>query len=241
MIPMQERNRLRLSVKDSTVKIHQEYAKKIGNVTGGENEIRLYGPIDEDAYRGWYLDDEAAVFPSDVENALKEMNGPVTVRVNSPGGDVFAGNAISGLLSRYNGEVTVRVEGLAASAASAIAMRGDIIEMDEGSQMMIHRAHTSLFGGEAPDFRKTADILEKTDEDLIYSYTKRNRRDLDEDTIRDMVHAETWMTASEAVEKGFADRESNMEPAVEEASQTVDACAKIHAEIQQRIVDRLNR
>ena len=226
-----------LRIRDSAIAAHKTHADRLKAQPAADNEILIAGPIDDDAYKGWYFEDEVVVFPSDVEARLSAMSGPLTVRVNSPGGDVFAGVQIANALTRYEGEVLVRIEGLAASAASFVAMRGDTIEMDEMAQVMIHRPTTSLWGGDEDDFRADAERLRVTGDSMIQSYTKRNRAGLKSDEIREMVKAETWMDAEMAIAKGFADRimeavASDPEP---DAEAEMEARAKVHSEVQRAI------
>lgn len=125
----------------------------------------------------------------------------IVVRINSGGGDVFHGFAIYNMLKQHDSHVTVRVDGIAASAASTIAMAGDRIEMSEASMLMIHDPWT-LAIGDADEMLKTADRLEKVKESILTSYA---RTGIDRDEISEMMTTETWMTAEEAIEKGFAD------------------------------------
>lgn len=130
---------------------------------------------------------------------------PVTVRVNSPGGDVVEAQAIYNALRRHSGDggkVTVEVDALAASAASFIAMAGDEVRMAENAMMMIHKAW-SLTVGNADDMRASAEVLDKFDGILASTYAARAKLDTEE--VMDLLASETWLTAAEAVEKGFAD------------------------------------
>lgn len=134
-------------------------------------------------------------------NDLGEVD-EILVRINSPGGAVFDGVAIYNALKEHRARIDVLVEGLAASIASVIAMAGDRIRMGEGALMMIHNPWT-LAIGDADDLRKTAETLDQVTEALIDIYQARTG--LSRDEIRTMLDAETWFTAAQAVEKGFAD------------------------------------
>src|SRR5690606_35769460 len=125
-----------------------------------------------------------------------------TVRINSPGGDVFAGVSIMNMLKDREGEVTGIVDGLAASIASVIAMAGDKVIMNTGSMMMIHNAW-SMAVGDSNELRKLADQLDKIGDSIIDVYATRTG--LSKDELKAMLDAETWMGAEEAVELGFAD------------------------------------
>ena len=125
----------------------------------------------------------------------------VDVEINSPGGDVFAGLAIYNGLRASGKKINVKVLGLAASAASLVAMAGDTIEMPENAFMMIHNPWGFAMGG-ADEMRNTADVLDKIGTGLVSTYTKRTGKTDQEITA--LLDAETWMTAQEAVDAGFA-------------------------------------
>ena len=135
-------------------------------------------------------------------NDLASAQGDsVRVEINSPGGDVFAGLAIYNGLRNSGKKVNVRVLGLAASAASLVAMAGDTIEMPENSFMMVHNPWSFALGG-ASDMRDTADMLDKLGASLASTYAKRTGKSAEE--IAALLDAETWMSAAEAVDAGFA-------------------------------------
>ena len=135
-------------------------------------------------------------------NDLASAQGDsVRVEINSPGGDVFAGLAIYNGLRNSGKKVNVRVLGLAASAASLVAMAGDTIEMPENSFMMVHNPWGFAMGG-ADDMRDTADMLDKLGVSLASTYAKRTGKSAEE--IAALLDAETWMSAAEAVDAGFA-------------------------------------
>lgn len=125
----------------------------------------------------------------------------VDVEINSPGGDVFAGLAIYNGLRASGKKINVKVLGLAASAASLVAMAGDTIEMPENAFMMIHNPWGFAMGG-ADEMRNTADVLDKISTGLVSTYAKRTGKTDQEITA--LLDAETWMTAQEAVDAGFA-------------------------------------
>ena len=125
----------------------------------------------------------------------------VDVEINSPGGDVFAGLAIYNGLRASGKKINVKVLGLAASAASLVAMAGDTIEMPENAFMMIHNPWGFAMGG-ADEMRNTADMLDKICTGLVSTYAKRTGKTDQEITA--LLDAETWMTAQEAVDAGFA-------------------------------------
>lgn len=136
-----------------------------------------------------------------VIDAINGMEGDITVRLNSPGGDVFDGITIMNALKAHDGKVTVIVEGLAASAASYIAIGGaDELRMAEGAMLMIHNALT-IAAGNAADLRKEADLLDKVSDNIADIYAKHCKKSKDE--IKASMDAETWFTVQEAKDYGF--------------------------------------
>lgn len=129
----------------------------------------------------------------------------ITVNLNSPGGDYFDGLAIFNALERHPAHVTMQVDGLAASAASIVAMAGDDIVMNQGAQLMIHDA-ISFAGGNAAALRQRADVLDKCSEDIAGIYAKKTGKPQSE--WRDAMKKETWYNAEEAVTVGLATRTS---------------------------------
>jgi ATP-dependent Clp protease, protease subunit len=150
-------------------------------------------------------DDEAewwgGISPRQFIGALHSMSGPVTLRINSPGGSVFGAQAMVAAMRDYDGPITARVDALAASAASVIAAEAAHLEMAQGSMLMIHKAW-SLAIGNADDMRSTADLLEKIDGQISGTYARKGG---DKDWAA-MMAAETWFDADEAVAAGLADR-----------------------------------
>lgn len=162
-----------------------------------EAEILLYGVIGDDGY--W---DE--VTSKEFADQLKEVEDATTiaVRINSPGGDVFAGQAIYSMLKRCKAQIVVYVDGLAASIASLVAMAGDKVIMPKNSMMMIHKPWT-ISAGNANDMRQQADTLDKVEESMLAAYVEKTG--LAEDEIKQLLADETWLTASMALDKGFCD------------------------------------
>lgn len=135
-------------------------------------------------------------------NDLRSVTGDeVAVEINSPGGDFFAGLAIYNGLRASGKKITVKVLGLAASAASLVAMAGDTIEMAENSFFMVHKTLADMYAN-ADDMRETAEVLDKFDAGLVSIYAKRTGKSAEEITA--LLEAETWMSAQEAVDAGFA-------------------------------------
>lgn len=159
-------------------------------------EILIYGDIGS-SYWG------DGVSASDFAALLKEVGAveELDVRINSYGGDVADGVTIYQLLNEHKARVTIHVDGIAASAASFIAMAGDKIIVSEAGRMMIHDALTIAIGN-AADFREVAEHLENTSEQIAEVYSARSGKTITE--IRDAMRAETWFTGKEAVEFGLA-------------------------------------
>ena len=155
------------------------------------------------AEEGWFT--EGAVVAKGFRQRLAQYRN-VTVRINSPGGDVMAGAEIYSALKEHSlnghGRVRVEITALAASAASVIAMAGDEIAMYPTSYMMIHNPW-SIVVGDAKEMRKTARTLDVISEGLINAYQQRTGKSRDE--LKRMLENETWMSAGTAVEQGFAD------------------------------------
>lgn len=142
------------------------------------------------------------VSPNAVEDALNNSDGDVEVDIASGGGSVFAASEIYTMLKAYSGKVVVNIQGLAASAASVIAMAGDEINMSPTSQMMIHKASTISMGN-ADDFAHDSKMLDVTDQSIVNAYEAKTG--MNRDDILKLMSDETWMTAQDAVDKGFAD------------------------------------
>lgn len=180
-------------------KAKNKFWKFIKNEAEDIGELQIYGYI---ANESWWGDE---VTPKQFSKELKDLGdiNILNIYINSGGGDVFASQAIYSILSRHKAIKNVYIDGLAASGASIIAMAGDKIIMPENAMMMIHNAWTFAFG-EAKDFRKLADDLDKIQQSIVSVY--KAKTGLDEQEIIDFLDAETWFTAEEAVEFGFADK-----------------------------------
>jgi ATP-dependent Clp endopeptidase proteolytic subunit ClpP len=134
--------------------------------------------------------------------AIQEVKDkPLNIYINSLGGSVFDGLAIYNALKNHKHKVTTKVQGIAASIASVIAMAGDEIEMAENSLFMIHNPFT-MAGGDANELRKTADVLDKIREEIAGIYSKKSEQDVE--TLVGLMNAETWFNATETIDSGFA-------------------------------------
>jgi len=135
-------------------------------------------------------------------DAIKKVKGNITLHLNSPGGDVFDGIAIYNTLKNLSSKVTIKIEGLAASIASIIAMAGDSVEMADNSMMMIHNPH-AFTGGDSAEFAKMAEVLNQIKSILISTYQVKSS--LSEEEISKLMDDETWLDANDAKDKGFID------------------------------------
>lgn len=140
--------------------------------------------------------------PQLFKDELNSGTGDITVWINSPGGDCVAAARIYNMLSAYNGKVTVKIDGIAASAASVIAMAGDTVLVSPVSMLMIHNPATIAFGDHA-EMQKAIDMLSEVKESIINAYVLKTG--LSRARLSHLMDAETWMDANKAVELGFAD------------------------------------
>ena len=156
----------------------------------------MHGIIAEES---WFDDD---VTPQIFKDELNAGSGDITVWINSPGGDCVAAAQIYNMLTQYKGNVTVKIDGIAASAASVIAMAGNMVLMSPVSMMMIHNPATVAFGDHA-EMQKAIDMLAEVKESIINAYVIKTG--LSRSKLSHLMDAETWMDANKAVELGFAD------------------------------------
>lgn len=162
-----------------------------------DRSISIYDAIGYDYWTG------EGVTARRVASALRTLGaGPVTVNVNSPGGDMFEGLAIYNLLREHKGDVTVKVLGVAASAASIIAMAGDNVQIARAAFFMVHNSWV-IAAGNRNDLRETADWLEPFDAAMADIYVARTGADTK--AIAKLMDAESWIGGSAAIEQGFAD------------------------------------
>ena len=161
-----------------------------------ERVLELNGTIAEES---WFDDD---VTPQMFKYELFSGNGPVTVWLNSPGGDCIAASQIYSMLMDYPHNVTVKIDGIAASAGSVIAMAGTKVLMSPTALVMIHNPATTAFG-DHKDMSKAIDMLDEVKESIINAYEIRTG--LSHTQLSHMMDEETWMNAKKAIELGFAD------------------------------------
>lgn len=173
-------------------------------VTNNVAKITIYGDIGE----SWW--DDSSTSASDIETALKTIDATeIHVHINSLGGDVFDGIAIYNNLKNHDAKIIVHVDGIAASAASLITMAGDEVIMNTGAMLMIHEASTWAWGTKT-EIQKTLNALEGIDKSIADIYMIRFKGEKTD--VEALINAETWFTAEEAVELGFADSISEVVP-----------------------------
>jgi len=173
--------------------------------------LRLEGAIAEES---WF-DDE--VTPAAFKVELTSGSGPITVWINSPGGDCVAAAQIYNMLMDYPADVTVRIDGIAASAASVIAMAGTKVQMSPVSVMMIHNPFTAAMG-DSDEMRKAIQLLDEVKESIINAYEIKTG--LSRAKLSHLMDGETWMNAKKALELGFCDEilyQPEAEPAPEDS------------------------
>lgn len=169
--------------------------------TGLKNELRadgatiyLYGVIDS------YFGISDLAFAEALSAVRNESR--ILLRINSPGGDVFQGRAIASLMASFGDRIDVQVDGLAASAATTVALAGRSLTMSRGSMWMIHNAWTLAYGNKY-DLDATRALLDKVDGQVADDYARATGKSLEE--VQKLMDAETWMTDKEAVDYGFAE------------------------------------
>ncbi len=172
--------------------------RKFWNWVSSEEGRTLYldGAIADET---WFGDE---VTPKQFKAELSSDEGDITIWINSPGGDVFAASQIYNMLMDYKGKVTVKVDGIAASAASVIAMAGTDVYISPTGLMMIHNPMTIAFG-DAGDMEKAISMLSEVKESIINAYEIKTG--LSRTKLSHFMDAETWFNAKKAVELGFAD------------------------------------
>ena len=172
--------------------------KKFWNWVRNENGRTLFldGPIAEET---WYGDE---VTPKQFRAELLSGEGDITIWINSPGGCVFAASQIYNMLMDYKGHVTVKIDGIAASAASVIAMAGSEVLMSPVALMMIHNPMTLAFG-DTEEMKKAIGMLSEVKESILNSYEIKTG--LSRAKLSHLMDAESWFNAKKAIELGFAD------------------------------------
>ena len=173
------------------------------NSEAEERVLELNGTIAEES---WF-DDE--ITPRMFKEELLSGSGPLTVWINSPGGDCIAASQIYSMLIDYKDDVTVKVDGIAASAASVIAMAGTKVLLAPTALMMIHNPAMGVFG-DHNDMDKAKAVLEEVKESIINAYAIKTGKS--RALLSKLMESETWMNANKAIELGFADGILEKEP-----------------------------
>jgi ATP-dependent protease ClpP protease subunit len=166
----------------------------------GETELEIYGPISEFS---WWGDE---ITPKLFKDELygKGKDGPVTVRLNSYGGDLIAASVMAATIRDYPGRVTVKVDGVAASAAVMVALAGDRVQIQASAYMMIHNPLLGLLGYyNIEDLKSFINDLKVIKDGIVEGYQARTK--MEAEKLAKLMNDETWMTASQAVAYGFAD------------------------------------
>ena len=174
-----------------------------------ERTLFLNGTIAEES---WFDDD---VTPQIFKDELNSGSGDITVWINSPGGDCIAAAQIYNMLMDYKGNVTVKIDGIAASAASVIAMAGTKVLVSPVSMLMIHNPMTVAFGNSA-EMQKAIDMLGSVKDSILNAYEIKTG--LSRAKLSHLMDAETWMDANKAIELGFADELMQRSAATDEIS-----------------------
>lgn len=175
--------------------MHRKFWNWVKNEDGSRT-LYLDGAIAEESWLG----DE--VTPKQFKSELVSGEGDITIWINSPGGDVFAASQIYNMLMDYKGKVTVKIDGIAASAASVIAMAGGEVHMSPVSMLMIHNPMTIAIG-DTVEMAKAIAMLDEVKESIMNAYELKSG--LSRTRISHLMDAESWFNAKKAVELGFAD------------------------------------
>jgi len=197
-MPNQNHNPIRCF--EGSAKPHQPFWTWV-NVQDGDPEINFDGVISE---YSWFEDD---ITPKIFKHELYEngKGGPIKMRINSPGGDVIAASQIRAIMTEYPGDITVQVEGIAASAAVIVAISGKTVNIMDSAYMMIHDPAVIIFMAmlDIETLGQLHDSLKSIKDGILPAYVQRTG--LSEGVISNMMKKETWMSAREAVEYHFAD------------------------------------
>ncbi|WP_421722447.1 ClpP-like prohead protease/major capsid protein fusion protein [Alloalcanivorax xenomutans] len=167
------------------------------NRINAQGELLLYGVIGD-----WFDGLDAATIVSELESMSGE-NAPLPVRIHSEGGYITEGLAIYNALVNSPRRIDVRIDGIALSMASVVAMAGDVVRIPPNAYLMIHKPWNPIPGGDAEELRRCADVLDQFEDSLANIYSAKTG--LDNGTIKAMMAAETWLNGEQAVELGFAD------------------------------------
>ena len=196
----------------------------------GERTLVLNGQIAEES---WFGDE---ITPAIFRDELMKGEGNITVWINSPGGDVFAAAQIYNMLMDYKGNVTVRIDGLAASAASVIAMAGTTVEMSPVGMLMVHNPSTAVIGN-TKEMQAAIQMLDEVKESILNAYELKTGQP--RQSLSDLMDAESWMNAKKAVELGFADKILFANEDEEKQSEGVEAMLFSQRAVTNSLIDKI--
>ncbi|MGI9362513.1 MAG: head maturation protease, ClpP-related [Parasphingorhabdus sp.] len=208
-LPIPQRNSLKAFTKPE---VFEKWADEVSQLRASDeaqgNVIEMYDNIGYDWWTG------GGITAKSVSDQLRKMRGQdVEIRINSPGGDMFEGIAIYNVLREHDGEISVKIMGMAASAASIIAMAGDTIKIGSASFIMIHNCWVIAVGNQH-DMRETAEWLAPFDQAMADVYAARTAQDIND--IVKWMDSETYMSGTTAIERGFADELLSSDSMVED-------------------------
>jgi ATP-dependent Clp protease, protease subunit len=220
-IPDAVRSRIQFDISDRTM---ARWNPAVHAAAEDDNSISVFDVIGEDWWTG------EGVTAKRISAALRKIGAgnPVTVNVNSPGGDLFEGLAIYNLLREHKGEVTVKVLGLAASAASIIAMAGSRVEIARAGFLMVHNTWIVAMGNRH-DMAEFAERLAPFDEAMADVYAARTGRPISE--MQELMDAESWISGKAAIDSGFADGYLPADAVEEDAQARADRVAAHQIEL----------
>lgn len=186
---------------EGNAKPHEPFWHFRDAVDGEEPELELYGYISE--YSWWEDDITPKMFKDDLTRYGK--GGPITIRMNSYGGDVIAASLMNTIIRDYPGRVTVQIDGVAASAATVVAIAGDVLRMQETAYFMIHDPSVIFFLAQLniEDLTRLVNSLQAVKEGIVNAY--ESRTGLSRTRLSKLMSDETWMDAKKAIDLGFVD------------------------------------
>ena len=196
----------------------------------GERTLVLNGQIAEES---WFGDE---VTPGIFRDELMKGEGNITVWINSPGGDVFAAAQIYNMLMDYKGNVTVRIDGLAASAASMIAMAGTTVEISPVGMLMIHNPSTAVIGN-TKEMQAAIKMLDEVKESILNAYELKTGQPRQQ--LSDLMDAESWMNAKKALDLGFVDKILFASDEEEKNSEGVEAMLFSQWAVTNSLIDKI--
>lgn len=217
-------------MQEEALKMKRKFWNWVRDADTGERTLVLNGQIAENS---WFGDE---VTPTIFRDELMKCEGNITVWINSPGGDVFAAAQIYNMLMDYKGNVTVRIDGLAASAASVIAMAGTTVEMSPVGMLMIHNPSTAVIGN-TKEMQAAIQMLDEVKESILNAYELKTGQPRQQ--LSDLMDAESWMNAKKAVEMGFADKILFANENEEKQSEGVEAMLFSQRAVTNSLIDKI--